>query len=217
MQEEAIKTTTDKVLERDTHYTVGIFSDEDVLRNGVKKLRAEGVNIDEVYSPYPVHFLEDALGYKRSWMPTAAFLFGFLGFACAILMQVYMMGISWPMIIGGKSFIAVPDFVPVTFEMTVLFSAFGMGFTFFISRGLHPFKVPRVFDRRSTDDKHVLTVDLASNKLEEAKINMLLQEVGAEEVYRKDFTEEDEENTSFVRYATSLFTNGVRSSSRKLI
>jgi hypothetical protein len=203
-------------MEKNTNFTVGIFSDEDILINAVKKIRAEGVRIHEVYTPYPVHFLEDALGYKRSIMPRVAFGFGALGCGLAILMQTWMMGIDWPMIIGGKSFVAIPDFVPVTFEMTVLLSAFGMGFTFFVMRGLLPHSVPRVFDRRSTDDKHVMAIDLATNKVAEEDINGLLRELGAEEVFRKDFDEESEKKRAFFPYLQDLFTNGVTSSSRSL-
>ncbi len=202
-------------MESNKHFLVGIFNDHDLLLHAVKKIRAKGVKIHEVFTPYPVHHLEHALGYKRSWMPIAAFLFGITGTTCAISMQVLMMGVDWPMIIGGKPFISIPDFVPVSFESTVLFAAYGMSFTFFIIRGLAPHKVPRVFDRRSTDDKHVMAIDLASNTLSEGDIKALLAEVHAEEVYRKDFTDQDN-HPSFISYVVDLFTNGVTSSSRKL-
>lgn len=202
-------------MDKNKHFLVGIFGDEDVLMNAVKKVRAKGVKIHEVFTPYPVHFLEDALGYKRSWMPRAAFGFGLTGTICAIAMQTWIMGIDWPMIFGGKSFIAVPDFVPVTFEMTVLFAAFGMAFTFFGIRNLKPHAVPRVFDRRQSDDKHVMAIDLAANKLTEAEIQALLAELNAEEVYRKDFTDADND-PSFVQYVIDLFTKGVQESAREL-
>lgn len=202
-------------MEKDKNFIVGVFDDQDVLIRAIKKVREEGVKIYEVFNPYPVHHLEDALGYSRSRMPVAAFFFGLTGTICAILMQVLMMGVDWPMIIGGKSFIAVPDFVPVTFEMTVLFSAFGMVGTFLFTRDLKPYKVPRVFDRRSTDNKHIMAIDIADNKKSVEEIKSLLAEVQAEEVYDKEFT--DEENSgSFFNYVIDLFTNGVTSSSRQL-
>ena len=153
-------------MDRNKDFIVGIFGDEDVLFDGIQTLREEKhVSIHDVYTPYPVHGLEKALGYGQSWMALAAFLFGITGTTLAILMQTLMLGVNWPMIIGGKPYIAIPDFVPVTFEATVLLAAFGMSFTFFIIRGLSPITIPRVFDRRSTDDKHVMAVDLADNKL----------------------------------------------------
>lgn len=202
-------------MEKNKHYSVGIFNDHSVMLNAVKKLRGKGVKIHEVFTPYPVHFLEDALGYKRSWMPKAAFLFGMTGTTLAIVLQTWVMGIDWPMIIGGKSFIAIPDFVPITFELTVLLSAFGMAGSFFVSQDLKPYKVPVIFDRRQSDDKHVMAIDLAKNGLNESEINALLQEFGAEEVKRRDLTDKDIEG-SFVSYVVDLFTNGVTDSARKL-
>jgi hypothetical protein len=113
-------------MERDTHFVLGVYDDEDVLLHAVEKVRGKGVKIHEVYTPYPVHGLEDVLGYKRSRLPIAAFLFGMLGTSLAMTMQFYMMNFDWPMIIGGKDHAAFPDFIPVGFEMTVLLAAFGM-------------------------------------------------------------------------------------------
>lgn len=200
-------------MEANKHFVTGVFDDQDVLLSAVKTIRSKGVKIHEVYSPYPVHHLEGALGYERSYMPKAAFGFGMLGTTLAITMQTLMMAVDWPMIIGGKPALSIPDFVPVSFEMTVLLSAFGMAFTFFISQNLKPHAVPRIFDRRATDDKHIMAIDLAKNEMGEDDLKALLKEVGAEEQNRKDFTDEDN-NPSFFRYIADLISNGVTDSSR---
>ncbi|MEH0154339.1 DUF3341 domain-containing protein [Limibacter armeniacum] len=202
-------------MENNKHFVLGIFNDHNVLLKAVKAVRGKGVNIKEVYTPYPVHHLEDALGYKRSWMPKAAFMFGMTGTILAIVLQTWVMGIDWPMIIGGKSFIAIPDFVPITFELTVLLSAFGMVGSFFVSQGLKPYAVPVIFDRRQSDDKHVMAIDLAKNGLSEAELMGLLEETGAEEVKRRDLTEKEQEG-NFITYIVDLFTHGVTDSARKL-
>ncbi|PWJ43108.1 DUF3341 domain-containing protein [Sediminitomix flava] len=202
-------------MEKNKHFLVGIFDDHDILLNAVKHVRKQGVKIEEVYTPYPVHFLEDALGYKRSFMPKAAFGFGALGTSLAIFFQTWVMGIDWPMIIGGKTHVAIPDFVPITFELTVLLSAFGMVGTFFGTQDLKPHKVPRVFDRRQSDDKHVMAIDLAANSLSEEELTALLKDVQAEEVNRKDFTDKENKG-SFIEYVVDLFTNGVTESARSL-
>jgi hypothetical protein len=202
--------------ELDKHFLVGIFDDEDVLLHGVEKVRKKGVIIHEVFTPYPIHGLEHALGYKPSWLPKAAFMFGATGTTLALVMQIGMSGISWPMIIGGKPFIAFPDFIPVSFEMTVLFSAFGMVGSFLVSQDLKPYKVPRIFDRRSTDHKHVMAIDLVKNSSKsQAELEAILKEAGAEEIYPKSFTEE-ENNPSFFKYVSDLFRNGVGTTSRPL-
>lgn len=175
-------------MERDTHFILGVYEDEDVLLHAVEKVRSSGVKIHEVYSPYPVHGLEHALGYKRSRLPIAAFLFGMLGTSLALTMQFYMMKFDWPMIIGGKNYAAFPDFIPVSFEMTVLLAAFGMVGVFLISSNLKPWAQPRIFDLRSTDDKHVMAIDIANNSsLELEKIQEILKASGATEVNNKSF------------------------------
>jgi len=169
-------------------FLVGIFNDEDILLPAIKKLKGAGVNIHEVYTPYPVHHLDEYLGYKYSRLSKAAFLFGATGTTLAITMQTYMLGIAWPMIIGGKDFIAPPDFVPVTFELTVLCSALGMVFTFLASNNLWPGKKATMFDPRSTDDKFVMAIDLSKNQLSEEQLDQMLKENGAEEVNQKELT-----------------------------
>ncbi len=169
------------------NYLVGIFDDEDILLHGVDGIRDKGVKIHEVYTPFPVHGLDEALGYKRSRLPIAAFLFGMTGTILALTMQIWMLGFDWPMIIGGKNFVSLPPFIPVTFELTVLLSALGMVATFFIVSDMKPYKTPRSYDIRSTDDKHVMAINLASNKLSKEDISRILKDNGASEVNEKNF------------------------------
>jgi hypothetical protein len=175
-------------MERDKNFILGVYDDEDVLLDAVSKVRESGVKIHEVYSPFPVHGLDEVLGYRRSKLPIAAFIFGLLGTSLALIMQFYMMKIDWPMIIGGKDYAAFPDFIPVTFELTVLLAAFGMVGVFMISSNLKPWGQPRIFDLRITDDKHVMAIDLAINaSLDEGKIAEVLKNSGATEVNKKSF------------------------------
>ncbi|WP_057939904.1 DUF3341 domain-containing protein [Algoriphagus resistens] len=175
-------------MERDTHFVTGVYEDEDVLLKAITQVRSSGIKIHEVYSPYPVHGIDDYLGYKRSRLPIAAFLFGLLGTTLALTMQFYMMKFDWPMIIGGKDYGAFPDFIPVTFELTVLLASFGMVGVFMVSTNLKPWAQPRIFDLRITDDKHVLAIDIANNSsMELAKIEEILKSSGASEVNKKSF------------------------------
>lgn len=174
-------------MESGKNYIVGIFNDESVLLSAVKKVRGSDVKIDECYTPYPVHGLDEVLGYKRSKISVAAFLFGLLGVCLAFLMMIYMMGIDWPMIIGGKDEIAIPSFIPVAFEMTVLISALGMVVTFFVKSDLKPYGKAKIFDIRSTDDMHVMAIDLAHNSMSKEELGTILQESGAIETNEKEF------------------------------
>ena len=171
-------------------FVLGVYDDEDVLLKAVGKVKEAGIKIDEVYTPFPVHGLDEELGYKKSRLPIAAFMFGALGTTLALTMQIWMLGIDWPMIIGGKNFVALPDFVPVTFELTVLLAAFGMVGTFLVSSDLKPWKDPKLLDIRITDDKHIMAIDLGSNKSVDAdKIGHVLKDSGAVEVNDKQVEE----------------------------
>jgi len=174
-------------MEHNKNYVVGIFTDEDVLLDAVGNVRDKGVKIEEVYSPFPVHGLDEALGYRRSRLPIAAFLFGLTGTCLALFTQIWMLGYDWPMIIGGKNHASLPPFIPVTFEFTVLCASWGMAITFIIVSDMAPYKWPRQFDNRSTDDKHVMAIDLATNKLSKQELTQLLKDNGATEVNEKNF------------------------------
>lgn len=164
------------------HYAVGIFEEEPTLLKAITQLRSEGLHIYEVYSPYPVHGIDQALGYKRSRLPIAAFLFGLMGTILALVMQIGMMTIDWPMNIGGKDFLPLPAFIPVTFELTILFAAFGMVAVFFVVTDLKPWGRPKLFDARCTNDKHVMVLLIAGqNDLKADQIEEKLRQVGASE------------------------------------
>ena len=167
--------------EKGKKFIIGIYEDEDILLDAISSVKDKGVNIYEVYSPFPVHGIENKLGYKRSRLSIAAFCFGLIGLCLALTMMIGMMTIDWPMIIGGKDFLPLPVFIPVTFEMTVLLSAFGMVGTFFVVSDLKPWGIPKTFDLRSTDDKHVMAIEIEKNRMKEVELKKLLVSNGASE------------------------------------
>lgn len=168
-------------------FILGVYSDPDQVVKAARQIIQSGIKIHEVYSPFPIHGIDEVLGYKRSRLPIVAFLFGAAGTILALTMQIWMLGIDWPMIIGGKNFASLPPFIPVTFELTVLLSALGMVGTFMIISDLKPYKKPRLMDIRITDDKHIIAVDLAANSLEAKKVESILANSGAEEINEKKF------------------------------
>ncbi len=168
-------------------FSVGIFDHEDGVKEAVKSMRGEGVKIQEVYSPYAIHGIDELLGYKMSRLPMASFLFGLTGTILALTMLYSMMGFDWPMIIGGKNFAALPPFIPVTFELTVLLAAFGMVFTFFVASDLKPWARPRMYDTRITQDKFAVVVDLDANSKSKDEIDAMLRNAGASEVNEKNY------------------------------
>jgi hypothetical protein len=171
-------------MKKSQDYILGVYDDEDVLIEAVGKVRTSGVKIKEVYTPFPVHGLDTALGYEYSNLPVASFIYGAIGTITALSTMIWMMGIDWPQDIGGKGTIAIPDFIPITFEFTVLLAAHGMVLTFLTVSNLFPWNyAPKMFDPRSTDDKFIMVIDPAGNsKTSTDGIRSVLRDSGAIEV-----------------------------------
>ena len=120
-------------------YILGHFADPDDMMHGIDKLQENNISVYDVFTPMPIHGIEDKLGIRRSRLGKVAFGFGITGTITAISMITYMLVIDWPMNIGGKPHFAFPDFVPIMFELTVLFAAFGMVGTYFFVNHLATF------------------------------------------------------------------------------
>jgi hypothetical protein len=171
-------------------YLVGVYDDDDVLLAAIPSLREKGARILEAFTPFPVHGIDPALGIKRSRLPQAAFIFGATGTTCALCLQILTLGFDWPMNIGGKPHLAFPSFIPVSFELTVLFAALGMVGTFLLSSGLGPGSNKTVFDPRSSDDKFILVFDLEKNRqFSPEQLSEMIKASGASEVNQKDIVQ----------------------------
>jgi hypothetical protein len=169
----------------------GMFDDEDTLLSAIKKIRDKNVKIDNVYSPYPVHGLDDALGLKRSRLPIFSFCVGATGFMLATFFQVYIHTYVWPLNIGGKphGLAGLPSFVPIMFEVTVLTSALSIVAGFFFRSKLIPSTTTDVIDPRTTNDLHLLAIDIAGAPMDNQGLKNLLNENGAIEVNEKEVKE----------------------------
>ena len=160
-----------------------IYTDDDVLMNAVKKVKAERYHIEEIYTPFPVHGLDKAMGLAPTRIAICAFLYGLVGLAVATTMMNYIMIQDWPQDIGGKpsfSYIEnMPAFVPIMFEMTVFFAAHLMVITFYMRSKLWPFKQAENPDVRTTDDHFLMEIPVHNN---EEELTALLVKTGAVEI-----------------------------------
>lgn len=163
------------------NFLIGKFWNTDHVLKAAKTLKEKGVLIYDVFSPFPIHGIEPFLNIKRSRLAIAAFFLGLTGATVAVVCMSLIYGAVWPMNIGGKPALAFPDFVPITFEMTVFFACHGMVFTFFMVGNYWPGKKAKLFDDRQTDDVFILAID--EEKVEnEAAIKAVLDESGAYEI-----------------------------------
>lgn len=168
-------------------FLVGIYDDDDVVLQAVKDVKKAGVRIHEVYTPFPIHGLDVALGHPRTKLGIAAFMFGTLGLLTALSLTYYTEGFDWPMVVGGKDSYSPVIYVPIFFELTVLFCALGLVGTFLVSNGLGPTVKPLMFDLRTTDNKFAMAIDLSHNQKAEGEIEQILRQSGAAEVNIKQF------------------------------
>ena len=160
-----------------------VYDDDDVLLSAVKELRNAKYQIKDVFTPFPVHGLDEALGLRGTRLAVTAFLYGILGFSVAVVMIYFIMIVDWPQNIGGKPSFSylenMPAFVPIMFEMTVFHAAHLMVITFYLRSRMWPLKKAENPDPRTTDD-HFL-IELSSDKTE-ASLKKFLKQTGAVEI-----------------------------------
>jgi hypothetical protein len=162
-------------------FVVGNFYDEEVLFPAVKKVRRAGYKIHDVFTPFPIHGLDQAMGLRDTSLHTAGFIYGITGTSTAVGFITWALTLDWPINFGGKPFFALPAWIPVTFELTVLFAAVGMVLTFCYLCQLAPFVKKDHFNPRSTDDTFVMALE-CTDATNEAEAIKFLESVGAKDV-----------------------------------
>ncbi len=145
-------------------YVSVVFDDEAPMLEAVHKIRENSGQILDVLTPFPVHGLDQALGMRRSKIPVAGFICGAIGGLTGFLFQAWVFTVDYPLVFGGKPYLSVPSFIPVTFEMTVLFTALGVVAALLIKSGLKPVKKFKPVNERITDDRFVILVDVTDNE-----------------------------------------------------
>ena len=156
---------------------VGVFDNEFDLLEAFEKVKAKGVKIKEVYTPYPIHEILEGMDSKTR-ITHAAFFFGLFGALAVMGGMYYVAVISWPLNFGGKPFDTFPSFIVVTIVATILIITLLTLLLFSIRAELFPGKKAEIVDQRATDDKFVMVIESDDQNRES-----LLKENGASEVY----------------------------------
>jgi hypothetical protein len=159
-------------------YVVGSFDDEAVLFSAVKKVRTAGYKIHDVYTPMPIHGLDTVMGLRDTSLHTAGFIYGLTGTTTALCGIGFVFTYDWPVNFGGKPHFSLPAWIPITFELTVLFSAVGMVLTFCYLCQMAPFVRKHHFSLRSTDDLFVMVIE-CTHRTNEAELKTFLGNAGA--------------------------------------
>ncbi|HSM47954.1 MAG TPA: DUF3341 domain-containing protein [Draconibacterium sp.] len=168
------------------NYITAYYNDEEELLTGLRLIQDKGVVVSDVLTPFPVHGLDKVLGLKRSRLSRVAFAGGALGGILGFVFQAWVFTKAYPINFGGKPYFAVPSFIPVTFEMTVLFAAFSMVIAFFIFNKLGPGAKALIHDERITDDRFLLVISTENTEVEKiSEIKSVLQDAGAQGITLK--------------------------------
>ena len=137
------------------------FASADALLKAIHRARSEGFRRMEAFTPFPVEGIAEALGIRERAIGPITFAGGVFGALLGYLMQVYV-NLDYPLNVGGRDVIAVPAFLVVTFELTILFAVLaailGMLVLDRLPRLSHPlFEAPRF--RLASLDRFFLCID----------------------------------------------------------
>jgi hypothetical protein len=161
------------------------FETAEALVNATEKAYAAGYRKMDAYSPYPIEEVAEALGLKKNEVPAIVFLGGLIGCLLGFSMCYYFQTIQYPLVAGGKPLNSWPMYIPITFEMTVLFAALSAVFGMLGLNGFpapyHPvFNCPRF--ERASQDRFFLCIESADPQFDREATRAFLQSLNPVEV-----------------------------------
>jgi hypothetical protein len=160
---------------------LALYEDPDTILAAAKKAKQAGFTRWDVFTPFPVHGMDEAMGMGRSFVPWVTLGAGLVGMGTALFIQFGTMVYSWPNNFGGKPAGGWPSFVPITFEMTVLFAGITTAFVALVVGGVFKWKKPKL-DPDLTCHRFGIYVDASDPKYDGKKSRALLESTGAVEV-----------------------------------
>jgi len=170
------------------------YVDESQLLVAARKLRDSGYTKTDAFTPFPVHGIDEAIGIKPTILPFIVLAAGMTGTVTALALQWFTNAFDYPYLISGKPFASWPAFIPVSFELTILFSAFTTFLGMLALNGLPKFSNP-VFTNprfdRATNDRFFLYVDSKDRYYNRDAVHKLLKETHPESL--EEVLEDDSE------------------------
>lgn len=164
---------------------VAVFDTPASLLRACERLRDDGYTRFDAHTPFPIHGIDRAMGLKWTPLPFIVLACALVGGLGALSLQTWVHSVAYPQNIAGKPFFALPAYVPVTFELTILLSAFGTFFGVWLLSGLPRLFHPMMRHRaafRATDDRFLISVDATDPRFDAARTADLLREAGGADV-----------------------------------
>lgn len=170
-------------------FLLGLFAEEGKLLDAARRLNKEGFRIHDVFTPYAVHGLDEAMGLRRSRLSMVTFGVGFLAMASALFFQFWTSAVDWNVNVGGKPANSLLAFLPVTFELTVLFGGLATAAAFFYRSRLYPGARPLLpeisQDRRITDHLFVIALERQDASFSDERARRIFSETGAIQIFER--------------------------------
>jgi hypothetical protein len=163
-------------------FLVATFADTDSVLRAVPALRQASFRIHDVFSPCPIHGLDQAMQLRPTRLPLVTLLAGLGGLSLAVALQVYTNVFDWPMNVGGKPDNSALAFVPISFELTVLLGGLCTVAAFFLRARLYPGKSPWLPVAGVTDDRFAVVLRRPEAEPDARRARRLLEECGALEI-----------------------------------
>jgi hypothetical protein len=166
----------------DSQYLLGVFDAEERLLTAFRKMKEEEIEIEDVFTPYPVHEILQKHG-RKSRITVVGWFYGFFASIAVLAFLFYTAVIDWPLNYGGKPSNAFPSFLVITIVLTIFSITILSLATFSWRANLWPGNEKPIYHEGATDDKFVILVD--RDKIDEGKFNSVMKETGAIEVIEK--------------------------------
>src|SRR5215475_10484669 len=164
-----------------TETVLGVFAHVDTIVRALEELRGKGYHDLTVYTPVPVHEIEDVLERDRPVSPVRLFtlLGGLTGTVSGFLLTIWS-SMQWGLIVGGKPVASIPPYVVIAFELTILFGGVATLIGMVLLGRLPRLRPSATFDARFTNDRFGVAVHCSAER--RASVRQILTTAGAEEV-----------------------------------
>jgi hypothetical protein len=167
-------------------HLVATFAGPSALLEAVTTIRAHGYKIYDVYTPCPVHGLDEAMGLRRSRLGYVTMAAGAIGLSLALAFQFYAAVIDWPLNVGAKPDNSTLAFVPIAFEMTILCAGLATAAVFLACSRLFPGAPARLAGPRVTNDRFAIALRWRSTAFDTGEATRLLIESGAIDITEQE-------------------------------
>ena len=166
----------------DSAYLIGVFDQEETMLSAFRKMKEQEIEIEDVFTPYPVHEILEKQG-RKSRITIVGWFYGFFASLAVLAFLIYTAVIDWPLNYGGKPSNAFPSFIVITIVLTIFSITILSLFTFSWRAKLWPSFDKPIYHHKATDDKFVILVN--RDKADGDKAASVMKETGAIEVIEK--------------------------------